>query len=108
MAHPAHKIAGPMLRDFDLKTRQKRAPATPDQVSHALSWPQAMVPTLVHDEWVNEARRKNGMPSTSAIIGAKFRADQELRRRPKVKATPVRPSRLQRIARRISRLFRNH
>lgn len=108
MAHPSHKIAGPLLRDYDRETKKKIAPATPDQMLHALTFPRAWVPAVVADEWVNEARRKNGMKSTSAIIGEKFRTEQELRKRPKVQTAPVRLSRLQRIARRITRLFSKH
>lgn len=108
MAHPSHKIAGPLLRDYDRETKKKITPATPEQMLDALTFPKAWVPAVVADEWVNEARRKNGMKSTSAIAGEIFRTEQELRKRPKAKAVPIRPSRLQRIASRITRLFRKH
>lgn len=106
MAHPAHKIAGPMLRGLDMKTGAKTPIATPDQVVHALSYPQALVPDVVTREWANEARRKNGLKGTSETAGEKFRTEQELRKKPKRIKLPVRTSYLQRLARRITRLFR--
>lgn len=106
MAHPSHKIAGPMLRNHDPETGAKMIPATPEQVRDALTFPKAWVPYVVANEWVNEASRKNGLKGTSEIAGAKFRTEQELRKYPKVLAAPVRPSRLQRLARHITRLFR--
>ncbi len=113
MSHPAHKIVGPLLRTTDPKTGAKRKIATPEEVSHALTWPQAACPTVVHDEWVNEARRKNGLKGTSEIAGQKFRADQELRRKPKPPKPTWAQERqrrnwLQRLARRITRLFSRH
>lgn len=107
MAHPAHKIAGPMLRDRDPKTGVKFIPSTPEQVREALSYPNAFVPWVVANEWVNEAARKNGMKGTSEVAGEKFRTEQELRRHPKLRVVaPIKLSRLQRIARHITRLFR--
>lgn len=97
-----------MLRTFDLKTRKTLTPATPDQVREALTYPNAWVPTVVAEEWVNEARRRNRMPTTSALAGRQFRADRELRARPKSRIVAPQPSptRMQRITRRIMRLFR--
>lgn len=108
MAHPAHKIAGPMLRHKGPFHEKHGRVATPDEVSYALTYPQSWTPTLVHDEWVNEAKRRNGMLGSSEIAGRIFRTEQELRRRPrvKVKSTPRRLNRLQRLARRITRLFK--
>lgn len=112
MANPAHKIAGPMLRTRDPVTGKPRAPATVEQVTDAFVIPGfgLRAPRVVVDEWINEAKRRNGMPGDQELIGKKFRAEQELRRRPKVKAKPTRKrlSMLQRVARRITRLFRKH
>lgn len=83
-------------------------PATPEQVRDALTFPKAWVPYVVVNEWVNEASRKNGLKGTSEIAGAKFRTEQELRKRPKIFTPPGKLSRLQRVARHITRLFLKH
>lgn len=101
-------IAGPMLRHKGPFHEQHGRIATPDEVSHALTYPQSWTPGVVHDEWVNEAKRRNGLSGSSEIRGRIFRTEQELRRHPKPRPIKVRPSRLQRIARRITNLFRKH
>lgn len=112
MAHPIHKIVGPMLNRRDPRTGKALAPATVDEVTAALMVSDVgyKYTAVVAREWINEARRKNGLQGTSEIKGEMFRSDQELRRQPKTKrvVTPQRLSRLQRIARRITRLFSKH
>jgi len=111
MSHPAHKIAGPMLRHKGPFHQQHGRIATPEEVSHALSWPQAAAPTVVHDEWVNEAKRRNGLKGSSEVAGYLFRTERDLRarRRPVPKTWAEKRTHknfLQRLARRITRLFR--
>lgn len=108
MAHPIHKIVGPMLRTYDPKTKQKRTSATVKEIEDVLILPVGLrAPATVVEEWLNEARRRNGFSGTSERIGEAFRTEMELRRRPKAKAKPSarRLSRLQRMARRVTRLF---
>lgn len=102
MTHRSHKIAGPLLRS--------KPTATPERMEDAFTTPVGLrAPRCIVDEWVNEARKRNGRKSTSAIAGEIFRAQQELRKRGKQMAPPVvKLSLPQRIARRISRLFRKH
>lgn len=112
MSHRIHKLVGPMLRTIDPKTGQKRTPATVAEVEGVLinerGWLKA--PRPVVDEWLNEAKRRNGLKGTSEIAGQVFRADQELRRRPRQTRPTWHEKRqrlnwLQRAARRITRLF---
>lgn len=104
MAHPIHKIVGPMLR--------RNPPATVQEVHDALINPigECNAPWMVCDEWINEARRRNGLRSTSAEIGMKWRIDRDLRRHMRERYAPRPPAKkkswLQRLARRITRIFR--
>ena len=105
MPNKAAKIAGPMLRTYDEKGNP-RSPAKPISVVVALT--QARIHSAVVREWENEAKRKNKMPGSEELRGRTFRAHQETRRRGAyVTKAPVKPlSWRQRLARRITRLFR--
>lgn len=103
MANPIHKLVGSLLRH--------NPPATVEEVTDLLVTPNGLRATdCVVDEWLNIARRANGIPSLSAATGRKWRTKmEERRRRPCVTPPKKRThSYLQRLARRITRFFRRH
>ncbi len=88
MSNRAAKLIGPMLRDRD-GDGKPRVVATVERVTGAMITPVGLrYPRCVVDEWINEAKRKNGQPGSEELRGRAFRTERELRRRGKYITIP--------------------
>lgn len=101
--HTAALIAGPMLRAVDAQGR-KQTPATVDQVRKALF---GKVSNCVVAEWLNIARRRNGLPSEETLRGDDYRAIAKARASKHVRVpTVARASIARKVLRGLQRLAR--
>ena len=83
MGNRAARVAGPFLRRFDQVSGQRREPASPEVIEEVL---RGYFPNVVVDEWVNEARKRHGIPTTSQIAGQKYREGIAKRRQDRLES----------------------